>query len=336
MAQPTTAQKTAVPRPLHADLCGRTVVVTGANTGIGLETVKHFARMNPSRLILACRSEDRGRTALQNVKESTGYFAELQLVDFSEFSSVIAFAARLRDDPVDILVANAAVAMLAYELTKDIWEQSLQINHLSTALISFLLLPNLIRAAQEHGTRSRLVIVSSDAHLRATFDQTLRSAPSILKTLSNREYCTPEVMDMRYQHTKLLNVLFARAIAEHLPLATPVVPVAVNPGFCFSELRRHLPPERLAVQKMLDETIGRTSEEGARQLVWAALGPDGKESERALELRGAYVSTAAVGQPGEYVLSEEGNIVQERIWKETIHYLSEISPKVQQIVKQLL
>ena len=52
--------------PLHADLAGKTVIVTGANTGIGLETAKHFARMKPARLIIACRSEARGKGALES------------------------------------------------------------------------------------------------------------------------------------------------------------------------------------------------------------------------------------------------------------------------------
>lgn len=112
----------------------------------------------------------------------------------------------------------------------------------------------------------------------------------------------------------MLNVLFTRAFADHLPQAVPVIPTTVNPGFCFSELRRHLPPDEQAQQRRLDELIGRTPEEGARQLIWAAVGPDGQEGDQTLQLRGAYVSTAAVEPPSEYVRSKEGHGVQERIW----------------------
>jgi retinol dehydrogenase-12 len=56
-----------LPPVAKADLAGKTVIVLGANTGLGFEAVKHFASMNPGRLIMACRSESRGQAALESV-----------------------------------------------------------------------------------------------------------------------------------------------------------------------------------------------------------------------------------------------------------------------------
>lgn len=66
--------------------------------------------------------------------------------------------------------------------------------------------------------------------------------------------------------------------------------------------------------RIADLLMGRTTEEGARQLVWAALGPDGKDGPHVRHMRGAYVSTAAVAEPGDYVISKEGYEAQERVW----------------------
>ena len=71
-------QRTPVPSVVQADLAGKTVIVTGANSGIGFEAAKHFARMNPGRLILACKSKERGEAALRS--ESKHLFIWLRLI----------------------------------------------------------------------------------------------------------------------------------------------------------------------------------------------------------------------------------------------------------------
>ncbi|EKM54522.1 uncharacterized protein PHACADRAFT_258430 [Phanerochaete carnosa HHB-10118-sp] len=328
-------QWTRLPPPLQVDLTGKTVIVTGSNTGIGLEAAMHFARMRPARLIVACRSEDKGKAALEHIAQKSGYAAELQLVDFADFASVTAFAARLKDAPVDILVANAGVGLSNFSLTKDGFEQALQVNHLSSALLSFLLLPNLVKAAQEHKSNSRLALVTSEMHFTTRVDDELKSAPKgILRTLSDPEYVTPERFSARYPETKMFNVMFARALAEHLPAAVPVVPDSVNPGFCYTELRRNLWLSRRLMMAVMDFTLGRSAEQGARQLVHAALGPDGKDGEHIQFMRGAYVSCNAVHEPSDFVISKEGHEVQERIWRETIDILAEASPDIRRIVKE--
>ncbi len=141
-------QRRTIPPVVKADLSGKTVIVVGANTGLGFQATKHFTTMNPERIIMACRNEERGQAALESMyvvlrqkyaklnlallplglKAETGYHrAELWLVDLSRFSSVTAFANKFEADGgrLDILVLNAGVMPTKeYRTTADGWESS--------------------------------------------------------------------------------------------------------------------------------------------------------------------------------------------------------------------
>ena len=113
-------------------------------------------------------------------------------------------------------------------------------------------------------------------------------------------------------HSLVLNVLFTRALGEHLPPS--IIPSCANPGFCHSELRRNLPLSNWLRLGLLDIVFGRSAEHGARQILWAALGPDGQDGEHLAYLRGAYVSMAEVCPPSDFAMSKQGYETQERIW----------------------
>jgi retinol dehydrogenase 12 len=134
-------QWTRLPPIAPVDLSGQTMAVTGANTGLGLEAVKHFARMGPEHLVIVCRSRPKGEQAVAGsrshdlvsetrthacaeVKAATGVTPELLLMDMSDFSAVSAFATAFQEkyDRLDILVCNAGVALPKYEATRDGWE----------------------------------------------------------------------------------------------------------------------------------------------------------------------------------------------------------------------
>lgn len=140
-------QFTKVPPVVEVDLSGRTVVVIGANTGLGYEAVKHFAAMKPSRIIMGCRSVKKGENAVASMfsscqkliilltalcdtfldlKKETGYDAELWQIDLSNFASVKEFADKFEKDGgrLDILVENAGIATTKYEATTDGWEST--------------------------------------------------------------------------------------------------------------------------------------------------------------------------------------------------------------------
>jgi NAD(P)-dependent dehydrogenase (short-subunit alcohol dehydrogenase family) len=316
------------------DLSGKTVLVVGANAGLGFEAAKHFASMNPGRLVLGCRSQEKGQAALQAIRDTGFNNAELALVDLSRFESVSAFAeAFIRDGTqIDIFVYNAGVALTHYSPSTDGWEETVQVNHLSAVLLTILLLPCLLKAVSS-GTSSnpRVVIVSSDMHYMAKFSETEVESDKILRKLSDKDHCTSSVMGDRYKISKLLNVFFVLELTKRLPANSPVIVIAANPGLCKSQLKRNLPFTRRMAHSIMELLLAHTAEEGSRQLVWAAVGGAGRES----ELRGGFVSSADLQEVSDYVLSDEGAVVQTRLWDESVEILSSIEPKFESTLREI-
>lgn len=292
------SQWSVVPPVETIDLSGKTVLVVGANVGIGLEASKHFARMQPARLIIACRSEAKGNAALGEIEEETGYDGcELWIIDLADFASVTAFASKFEKQGGDlhILVMNAGIAQAVYQPTTDGWESTLQVNHLATSLLSLLLIPHLVAAGRKSLTPSRMVIVSSGVHYWITPAEEVKTSSKPLEKLSSKEWCVPEHMRSRYLESKLLNIFFVRALTDRLQSAVPLSAVAVTPGFCYSQLRRcwyeqpafSFTSIALAIQERL---LAWTPEQGSRQLIFGAVG--GRDNEE--NMSGGYVSKGRV------------------------------------------
>ncbi|KAG0701635.1 hypothetical protein DFH29DRAFT_925601 [Suillus ampliporus] len=333
-------QWSTVPPVETTNLSGKTVLVVGANVGIGFEASKHFARMHPARLIIACRSEGKGKAALAEIEQETGYDGcELWIIDLANFASVTAFADKFEKEGGDlhILVMNAGIAVPVYQPTADGWESTLQVNHLATSLLSLLLIPQLVSAGKKSSTPSRMVIVSSTVHHWITPAEEVKASAKPVKTLSSEEWCTPEHMRSRYTESKLLNVFFVRALTDRLQSITPLSAVAVSPGFCYSQLRRSWYEQSsfsftkiaLAIYERL---MAWTSEQGSRQLVFSAVG--GRDNEE--NMKGGFVSRSRVVEVADYVLSDEGHKMQDTIWNETIDILNSVSDKIAPIVQDYL
>ncbi|KAJ7156907.1 hypothetical protein C8R43DRAFT_1183379 [Mycena crocata] len=323
------------PPVVKADLTGKTVIVLGANTGLGFEATKHFATMNPGRLILACRSQSKGQAAVDKLKADTGYTkAELWIIDLADFDSVKQFADKFEKDGgrLDILVENAALAASKCEISKDGWESSLQVANLSTPLLALLLLPAMIRTAQQHSTVPRLVVVSSEVHYWVEIEKSVCDDSAPLKVLGSHEYCTPKVMESRYLLTKLLNVFFVRGLNARLPSSTPVVVNTVNPGYCLSELRRGFSGITAVVDWLMEVVLAFTTEVGSRQLVWAAL----THQDHPETLRGEFISGSQVVEASDFVIGPVGAKVQDRIWDDMVDILGKVDPRVHAVVDKYL
>ncbi|XP_059701502.1 retinol dehydrogenase 13-like isoform X1 [Haemorhous mexicanus] len=212
------------PRKCPTDLTGKTVIVTGANSGIGKCVAMELARRN-ARTILACRSRERGQAAVQEIRAATGNPAVLlRLLDTGSLASVRAFAAAvLREEPrLDVLVNNAGVTGLPFTITSEGLEQTFATNYLGPFLLTNLLLDLLKTSAP-----ARVVNVSSFRHSVGTADSGYLTG----------QRC-PGGYDAAYNSTKLMNVLFTAELARRLQ-GTGVTANALSPGVVSTSIMRH-------------------------------------------------------------------------------------------------
>ncbi len=196
---------------------GKTVLVTGANSGIGYQAALELAR-HGAHVLLGVRNPAKGRDALQRLlREAPGASAELADLDMASLVSVRAFAAAFmaRGQALDILINNAGVMALASrELTPDGFELQFGTNHLGHFALTGLLLPALLRSPA-----SRVITVSSLAHRNGKID--------LANLHSERHYKPWDA----YNNSKLANLLFANELDRRVRAAgLPVLSVAVHPG----------------------------------------------------------------------------------------------------------
>lgn len=252
----------------------------------------------------------------------------------SSFDNVRSFVDRfVAEGPerLNILVANAGTFRPVYTQTQDDWEVMLQVNYLSIALLSILLLPHLLRSATCDDP-SRLVLVSSLGHyLVEPMLTDSQNWHHILGAISAEKFGVSGAS--RYNLSKMLQVAFVRELGARLPSPTPLVITAVNPGFCHSSLQREL--EKYCLLRMVLAFVkwllrARTSEMGSRNLVYPALATN------AQDLHGRYMSSCEVVEECDFLLSAEGQAFSERLWWETIEVLSKVDDRVSQIVSTYL
>ena len=241
------------------DLSGTTVLVTGAASGIGLETARAMATRG-GRIILAGRDEAKLSEASSTIEGET----DTLTVDLASLDSIAAAgrAARERFDAIDILVNNAGVMACPLSQTEDGFEMQFGTNHLGHFALTAELMPLLAK-----GTRKRIVTLSSRAHHRSPLDL---NDPHY----RNREYEKWEA----YGQSKTANVLFTVALQARLE-SRGFDCFAVHPGGIRTNLGRHLSEQDIAdlmarLQSVEGGITMKSPEQGAATSCWAATAPE--------------------------------------------------------------
>ena len=140
--------------------------MTGSNCGLGLEAARHFTRLNASRVILACRSVQKGDIAKADIEKTTGRknVVDVWPVDLTSYNSVKTFCARAQTlERLDIVIENAGMATPKFELREGC-ESTITVNVIATFLMALLLLPKLRETAEKFNVTPRLTVTTSDAH----------------------------------------------------------------------------------------------------------------------------------------------------------------------------
>lgn len=153
------------PKPTK-DCTGKTIIVTGANAGLGKEATRHFVNLNCEKLILACRSLDKGEAAKADIESTTGRKGVIEVwqLDLESYDSVKDFAKRAQNlKRIDSLLENAGVSTREYKNVGGN-ESSITVNVVSTFLLALLMLPKLQETSQKFNVTPNLTIVASEVH----------------------------------------------------------------------------------------------------------------------------------------------------------------------------
>ncbi|MCH9767129.1 MAG: SDR family NAD(P)-dependent oxidoreductase [Actinomycetia bacterium] len=230
---------------------GRTVIVTGANSGLGLVTARELARVG-AKTILAVRNLDKGQAAAAEMPGEV----EVRKLDLGDLASIRDFADSFSPETsVDVLINNAGIMAVPYALTVDGFESQIGTNHLGHFALTNLLLPRIT---------DRVVTVASFMHL---------SGYVSLKDLNWKS--RPYLAWPAYGQSKLANLMFTTELQRRLDAAgSPLTALAAHPGYSATNLQGHTGSKLgSTVMGMANRFMATDADFGARQTLYAASQP---------------------------------------------------------------
>ena len=299
---------------------GRTFIVTGANSGLGLEAARHYVSLGAAKVIMAARNMAAGEKARADVEATTktSGIAEVWQLDLASYDSVKAFAARANTEleRIDALIENAALALDRWEWAEG-HESTTTINVYSTFLLAILLLPKL-KASVKSGNTPHLVIVTSGSGFMLK-DVILSTRDDLLGRMDIQEQFNPQV---RYPTTKIVEIFAGRYLSTLISVSrTGVVLNYIDPGLCVTNLNtKGSDAMREFVEGHRQKYGARTAEMGSRTLLHAAVaGP---------ESHGCLLASCENqdDRVPEWVTDEDGQKLQKQIWESIARELSRVAP----------
>lgn len=266
--------------PRAISFAGKTIVLTGGTSGLGYEAAVKFLNLGVESLVIGSRSLERGQQTKEALEKCTGRSGVIQIweLEMNSFQSVKSFASRVNNElnRLDIALLNAGLWNREHRTSPENWEETLQVNTLSTSLLALLLLPKLKESAT-NSEPTHLSVVSSQQFVRVKAESLRTDQPLLEHLNSAQHFHGPK----QYGISKLLLEYMMKNIANLVRNDDGTLPVIVNtvsPGFCASSLGRQYDKfyERWLVW-LVYALFARTSEQGSRSLVSATV--QGAESQ---------------------------------------------------------
>ncbi|XP_064455501.1 retinol dehydrogenase 11-like [Ornithodoros turicata] len=239
-------------------MTGKTVIITGSNTGIGKATAMELARRN-ARVILACRNMDKARKAAEEIRQETGKEVLPKHLDLCSFKSVRKFADDIvaTEERLDVLINNAGMlSPKTHQVTEDGYEVTFQANHLGHFLLTHLLLDMLKKSAP-----SRVVVVGSCGHTWGWVD---------CDNLEFKDYWFPL---LNYCSTKVCNMLFTVELSKRLK-GTGVTVNCGHPGFVRSDFAARRSDIQTWLFNQVLNVYGKNTLQGTQTILHLAISED--------------------------------------------------------------
>lgn len=266
------------------NLHGKTAIVTGSNTGLGLECSRQLLSLGLSKLILAVRDKAKGEAAKKELvgQNTEGVVIEVWELDLSVYDSILKFVERTKTlERIDIVVLNASVVKFSLQHNPNTGhDEVIQVNCLSTYLLTILLLPVLKKKkGNQSQNPSRLVIVTSDTVDWAIFRE--KEARPLLPAFDKPEYFDDQD---RYPTSKLLGQLFLTELVKRVPPSVAIIN-APNPGLCYGTGLNKDADGTLTgfILHLMCSILGRSPAVGARAITDAAVNHGEESHGRRLE-----------------------------------------------------